>query len=149
MSAPSNVPHSALETAAPRLSRRERKKFAQRSRDAGDDGRVEAEQYSGEACDNDDSEMRCAAHELLRGIRAGALGRLLGIHKTSYRTVSAMSLMCKNATMVRPGKVSVSRGFYGSFALCALLASVAAWGALSWAAPPRTPTALAPTAHLR
>jgi hypothetical protein len=67
MSAPSNVPHSALETAAPRLSRRERKIIAQRSRDAGDDGRVEAEQYSSEACDNDDSEMCRAAHEISGG----------------------------------------------------------------------------------
>ena len=41
--------------------RRERKKFAQRSREASDDGRVEAEQNFGEACDNDDSEMRRAA----------------------------------------------------------------------------------------
>src|ERR1700730_6862437 len=104
MSAPSNVPHSALETAAPRLSRRERKKFAQRSRDSGDDGRVEAEQYSGEACNNDDSEMRRAAHELLRGIRAGALGRLLKLYKTSYRTVSAMSFIRGNATMLRAGE---------------------------------------------
>jgi hypothetical protein len=55
--------------------RRERKKFAQRSRDAGDDGRVEAEQYSAEACDNDDFEMRRAAHGISADIvpaRAGA-----------------------------------------------------------------------------
>jgi hypothetical protein len=45
-----------------KTGRREQKKIAQRSRDAGDDGRVEAEQYSGEACDNDDSEMRRDAH---------------------------------------------------------------------------------------
>jgi len=44
------------------IGRRERKKFAQRGHDAGDDGRVEAEQYSGEACDNDDVEMRRAVN---------------------------------------------------------------------------------------
>jgi hypothetical protein len=42
--------------------RRERKKFASRDRDGGDDGPVEAEQYSGEACDNDDVEMRRAVN---------------------------------------------------------------------------------------
>src|ERR1700682_2616794 len=115
MSAPSNVPHSALETAAPRLSRREQKKFAQRSRDAGDDGRVEAEQYSGEACDDDDSKMRRAAHGLLREIRAGALGRLLGIYKTRYCTVSAMSFIRGNVTMLRGGEGEYVQGFLWRF----------------------------------
>jgi hypothetical protein len=45
MSAPSNVPHNALETAAPRPAGESEKISAQRVRDAGDDGCVEAEQY--------------------------------------------------------------------------------------------------------
>jgi len=54
--------------------RRERKNFAQRSRDAGDDGRVEVEQYSGEACDNDDSEVRRAAHGVLLDVVPALFG---------------------------------------------------------------------------
>jgi len=54
---PTAQPHRRSES-----GRRERKKFASRDREAGNDGRVEAEQYSGEACDNDDVEMRRAVN---------------------------------------------------------------------------------------
>jgi hypothetical protein len=53
--------------------------------------RVEAEQYSAEACDNDDSEVCRAAHGVLLYVALGARGCLLGIHKTSYCSVAAMS----------------------------------------------------------
>ena len=44
--------------------------------------------------------------------------------------MSAMSFMHANAIRVRAGKVSMSRGFYRGFALCALWISMAAaWGA--------------------
>ena len=52
-----------------------------------------------------------------------------------------------NALLGRAGKVSMSRGFHSGFALCTLWVSVAVWPALSRAAPPLTPTALAPTAN--
>jgi hypothetical protein len=44
--------------------RREGGYFAQRTRDADDDCRVEAEQYSGEARDDDDSDVRHAVRGL-------------------------------------------------------------------------------------
>jgi hypothetical protein len=78
----------------------------------------------------------------------GARGRLLGMHKTSYCVVSAMSYRHANAIAVRAGKASMSSGFYQGFALRALWISMAAaWVALSEAAPAVTPTALAPTAN--
>jgi len=76
------VPNNALETGAPRPAG-ESEKNSRSAIVTPAMTSVEAEQYSGEACDNDDSEMRRAAHEFLLGYRAGAHVRLLGTHKTS------------------------------------------------------------------
>jgi hypothetical protein len=68
--------------------------FAQRTRDADDDCPVEAEQYSGEARDDDDSDVRHAVRGLPLDARVRALGRLSEMLKTSDCKVSALSFPC-------------------------------------------------------
>src|ERR1700722_15610666 len=81
----------ARDRGGPESDRREGGYFAQRTCDADDDCRVEAEQYSVEARDDDDSDVRHTVRGLPLDAAFVRFGRLPDMLETGCRNVSALS----------------------------------------------------------